>query len=523
MRDGSTGRGLVPRKVKGFRDLDPATNALRWRLVETASRVYASYGFEHWDTPLLEYADCLGKYLPESNEAAEGVYAFPNPEREPIPDAEGAPLRDVDNRVLFEHALVTLRYDLTAPLARKYAEDLWEGRKNPGRVPPLFRRFQYGPVFRFEQKLDPGRFREFWQLDFDTVGVSDVTCDAEVAMILSDALEALGLARGTWEIRVNSRNLHQGLFERVGLAGDEARCRDVLRVLDKVDKIGVSGVEAELGAGRVDASGSKVDGLRLDAATIGTLTGYLDGTQGAASRADVLGRLEAQVGGTPSGTLGLSELRVIDDTLTALGYGEDRVVFDPSVARGLAYYTGPVFEAVSKLEVRDEHGAIRRFGSICGGGRYDGLVERMLGVRVPATGASIGVDRLADLLSRVEAGRRTSPVLVLALGSRQRVEQHRAAAELRAAGIPAEVYFGMQAKMKAQLAYADARGCAVAVLLGSEEVERGVVALKDLDMGKKLAAGITDRAEWRSGASAQVEVPRAGLVDAVRELLASRG
>jgi histidyl-tRNA synthetase len=142
---------------------------------------------------------------------------------------------------------------------------------------------------------------------------------------------------------------------------------------------------------------------------------------------------------------------------------------------------------------------------------------------VPATGASIGVDRLADLLSRVEAGRRTSPVLVLALGSRQRVEQHRAAAELRAAGIPAEVYFGMQAKMKAQLAYADARGCAVAVMLGSEEVERGVVALKDLDMGKKLAAGITDRAEWRSGASAQVEVPRAGLVDAVRELLASRG
>jgi histidyl-tRNA synthetase len=512
--------GVVPRKIKGFRDIGPELNGRRWQLVEAVSAVYRRYGFEHWDTPALEYADCLGKYLPDSDTIEEGVYSFRNPEPEPLLDAEGRELRDELNNVLMERQFLALRYDLTAPLARKYAEGLWSTRSS-GATPPLFRRYQFGPVYRFEAKLDPGRFREFWQLDFDTVGVADVTCDAEACCILADALEEIGLERGTFEVRVNNRKLHQGLFERAGIAGDETLCREVIRVVDKLDKIGAAGVADELGKGRKDPlSGAFNEGLDLGAGIASLVVDYVESCLGVVEREEVLARLEPMVGGTPAGRQGLDELAIIHAALSAQGYGPDRVVFDPSVARGLAYYTGPVFEAVSKLEVRDESGAIRRFGSICGGGRYDGLVERLLGIRVPATGASIGVDRLVDLMSRVRpTSRAPAPVLVVTMDRSLGHEYQAIAGELRAAGIDTEVYYGLQGRLKAQLAYADQKGCPVAVIAGSDEIAKGTVSIKNLHLGKSLSSSIQDRSRWLGAQPAQVEVSRGDMAATVRKML----
>ena len=517
-------RGTIPRKIKGFRDIDPQTNALRWKLIRAAAAVYRRYGFEHWDTPALEYAECLGKHLPDADTPEEGVYSFRNPEREPVLDTRGRDLRDAQNNVLMENHFLALRYDLTAPLARRYAEHLQAQRKQgiyqKGAKPPLYRRFQYGPVYRFEAKLDPGRFREFWQLDFDTVGVEDTDCDAEACCVLCDALEGIGLARGTFELRVNNRKLHAGLFEGLGV-DDPGLAGDIVRVVDKGDKIGLDGVAAELGSGWKDpASGAFIDGLGLETGVIDGVVAYVSSCEGLQTRSEVLGQLDRLVGDTPSGRAGLDELSEMDAMLSALGYGEERVVFDPAVARGLAYYTGPVFEAVSKLEVRDEKGKVRRFGSIAGGGRYDGLVERLLGVRVPATGASIGVDRLVDLLSRLSEGAAAlGPVLVTVMDRSQHVEYQRIASELRAAGIETELFYGMQKKMKAQMSYADAKGCPITIIAGGNEFANGTVSVKNLRLGRALAATITDRDEWRNAQPAQVEVPRAKLAETVRAML----
>ncbi len=517
-------RGIIPRRVKGFRDIDPDINRLRWKVIEAASRVYRSYGFEHWDTPCLEYAECLGKYLPDDDSADEGVYSFRNPEQEPVLDEVGRPLRDDQNQVLMEGHHLALRYDLTAPLARQYAEQLWadkiRGYYKSGAHPPLFRRYQFGPVYRFEAKLDPGRYREFWQLDFDTVGVLDPSCDAEVACVLCDALEAIGLSRSSFEVRVNNRKLHQGLFEKLGFGDDAGLARDILRVVDKHDKLGIEGVLAELTAGRKDpASGAFIDGLGLAAPLADAVAAYVDSCRDVQGRTAVLERLAPLVEGTVSGSQGLAELRAIDEVLGALGYDERTVVFDPTVARGLAYYSGPVFEVVSKLEYRDDKGRLRRFGSICGGGRYDGLVEQLLQLRVPATGAAIGVDRLVELLRRSQAVASQAPVLVTVMDKKRLPEYQRIAAELRSAGIAAEVYFGLKRKIKAQFAYADSRGCPAAVIAGGNEFAKGTVSVKDLRLGKELSASIKDREQWTRAQPAQVEVPRAALASTVQGML----
>jgi len=513
-------RGLIPRKVKGFRDIDPALNEQRNRLVQVASKVYRSYGFEHWDSPILEYAECLGKYLPDQDTADEGVYSFRNPELEPILDMKGNGLRDSSNNVLMDNHLLSLRYDLTAPLARKYAEELWTG-SGQTKSPTLFRRYQYGPVYRFEAKLDPGRYREFWQMDFDTVGASDVASDAEACCILSDTLEALGLARGSYEIRVNTRNLHKGLFEKLGIS-DEGVARDVLRVIDKYDKIGEAGIAAELGEGRVDPlSKAKIPGLGMPLDQVQTLVNYVQSCIGVQGRENVLARLEPLLGDTPTGRFGLDELQRIHEILNGLDYLDNRVVFDPSIARGLAYYTGPVFEAVSKLEYRDASGKVRGFGAICGGGRYDGLVEKLLGIKVPATGASIGVDRLLELLRQTQQLEiaATGPVLILVMDQQYMLEYQKFAKELRQAGIAAEVYYGQKSKMKAQMSYADQRQAPVVVIAGGNEFEQGTVSVKDLRRGKELSDQITDRSQWLSDKPAQMEVPRADLVATVKGML----
>ncbi len=517
-------RGTIPRKIKGFRDIDANLNALRHHIVETASRVYKSYGFEHWDTPVLEYADVLGKYMPDDDTVEQGVYAFRNPEAEPVLLEDGNEMRDAEGRAIMENHLLALRYDLTAPLARLYAESLWLDFKRKqvqeGRS-PLFRRFQYGPVFRYEVKLMPGRFREFWQLDFDTVGTDDVATDAEACMILSDAMEAIGLKPGTFVVKVNNRKVLKGFLQGIGILDEETE-QGILRIIDKLDKVGWESVELELGPGRTDKSGAGVPGMGLDTGVIDKIISFLKSTNGLDSREDVLAKLASSVGDHPVAQEGLAELRKMHHIWESLGFDETKIVFDPALMRGMAYYTGPVFEVESLLTYKDEKGTRRKVGSICGGGRYDDLVNRLLGMKVPATGASIGVDRLAEVLrmSMPELAQATGPVLIAYFDDELQTTYYQIARELRKAGIEAEVYCGFFKgfrKIKKQMSYADQKNCPAVVLLGGDEAAKGVVTVKNLRLGKELSSKIADKQEWNR--LVQKEVPRSELVAHLKEIL----
>lgn len=517
-------RGTIPRIVKGFRDIDAAGNELRWKIIDAAREVYKKYGFEQLDTPMMEYADAIGKYMPDEDTVDKGVYSFRNPEIEPVLDAKGKKLQDEEGKVIMENHPLALRYDLTAPLARHYAESMWEDfRKNviaEGRA-PLFRRYAFGPVFRYEVKLAPGRFREFWQLDFDSVGTADVGADAEVCMILSEALEAIGLDRGTYIVKVNNRKVLKGFLQSVGVQEEEQEGA-ILRVFDKLDKIGWEDMKLELGKGRTDSSGAEVAGLGLSDALIQNIIDYLKGFENANTRAEILAQLEASLSDNKVAKEGIAELKKIDGILSALDFGEERVIFDPTLIRGMAYYTGPVFEVECLLTYKDRKGKERRVGSICGGGRYDGLVENLLNMKVPGTGASIGVDRLAALLTLTgKAGKKQDgPVLIAYFDDSLAGEYQKIARDLRAEGINTEVYYGFYKgfkKMKKQMKYADDKGCPIVVLMGENEAERGTAMVKNLKLGTQLADQISDKKEFRE--RIQKEVKREDLVAYVKEQL----
>ncbi len=518
-------RGVIPRKIKGFRDITPAMNRRRWQVINAAARVYKAYGFEHWDTPVMEYAECIGKYVPDEESMnpseREGIYTFVNPEQEPVFYNDWTIAKDGEKTIMDRFPLV-LRYDLTAPLARVYAESLWT-EKLKGAVKteksPLFRRYQYGPLYRFEAKLDPGRYREFWQLDFDSVGTADITADAEIPMILADAMEAIGMKRGAYVIKANNRKIVQGFLHGLDIR-DEAAAQNILRIIDKLDKIGLDGVRGELGKGREDEfSKAFIPGLNLTAGTVGRIIEFFKSYTSAGLRSETLASLRANAGGNELLQAGIDELAAIDAILVGSGFDETRVRFDPTLIRGMSYYTGPVFEVASLQTYTDAKGNERNIGSIGGGGRYDGLVERLLGIKVPATGASIGIDRLCELLELLEQNDAPAdgPVFICMFDSALMREYQTIAAELRSAGIPAEVYYGMQKGLNKQLAYADKKGCSIAILLGSDEAAKGIVSMKNLKLGREIAADVTDKAEWTK--RVQSEVRREDVVEAVRRIL----
>jgi histidyl-tRNA synthetase len=379
-----------------------------------------------------------------------------------------------------------------------------------------------GPVWRNE-KPGPGRFRQFYQCDADTVGSASVAADAEICAMLADALEAVGIERGDYIVRVNNRKVLNGVMEVAGVldpSDPEKFAHErgiVLRAIDKLDRLGVEGVRALLGEGRKDESGDVTKGAGLGANQAEIVMGFM-----AAKRdtgAETVARLRALVGASTLGIEGVDELETIAALLAAQGYGPDRIVIDPSVVRGLGYYTGPVFEAELTFEILDEKGRKRQFGSVAGGGRYDDLVKRFTGQSVPATGVSIGVDRLlAALRAKGRAGGETAGPVVVTVMDRDRMADYMAmAAELRRAGIRAEVYLGNPKNFGNQLKYADKRASPVAVIQGSSEAEKGTVILKDLVLGARIAAGASLE-EWKQR-PAQLEIPRAELVAAVRQML----
>ena len=510
---------------KGFPDYFGAEVTQRAEMLRTIAGVYHRYGFDALESSGVETVEALGKYLPDVDRPNAGVFAW----QEDEDDGKGDWL--------------ALRYDLTAPLARVYAQ-----HRND--LPTPYRRYAMGPVWRNE-KPGPGRFRQFYQCDADTVGAPSVAADAEICAMLADCLEAVGIPRGDYVVRVNNRKVLNGVLgglrteaatkehpirrfsdamplqeSELGFVSTDA----VLRTIDKFDKVGAEGIVELLTTGRKDQSGAFIDGVGLSFSDAEKVVEFL--VSKGRDNNETLESLRAlfEEPDLPDGTYvrneglqGVDELAEMAELLEALGYGSDRILIDPSVVRGLGYYTGPVYEAELTFEIKDEKGRKRQFGSVAGGGRYDDLVKRFTGQEVPATGVSIGVDRLLAALHAKGRMQTTEhgPVVVTVMDRDRMADYQAMVAELRQAGIRAEVYLGNPKNFGNQLKYADRRNSPAAVIEGGDEKAKGVVQVKDLILGAKIAENATLE-EWKDRPS-QFEVPRGDLVARVKEILADHG
>ncbi len=471
---------LKARQPRGFADRSPADIKATEAMMATIREVYERYGFDPVETPFFEYTDALGKFLPDTDRPNEGVFS----------------LQDDDEQWM------SLRYDLTAPLARHFAQNI-----NTLQTP--YRTYRAGWVFRNE-KPGPGRFRQFMQFDADSVGAPGPTADAEMCMMMCDTMEALGFEPGEYVVRVNDRRVLDGVMDALGIDEPEKRL-GVLRSIDKLDKFGIEGVRLLLGPGRKDESGDFTKGVELAESEISALEAVVMSS-------------DALPTGNAATSDGQKSLATIEKLSNDCGYNSERIRIDPSCVRGLEYYTGTVFECELLAEIPNEKGETVVFGSVAGGGRYDGLVKRFTGQDIPATGFSIGVSRLATALKNLgKLGGQdlAGPVLVTvmdrdthALAGYQQMVQ-----ELRTAGIRAEMYQGNPKQFGKQLQYADRRNSPIAIIQGGDEREADKVQIKDLIEGKRMAEKITDNEQWRASRPAQQVVDRADLVATVRSVL----
>ncbi|WP_332718667.1 histidine--tRNA ligase [Pelagibacterium mangrovi] len=493
---------IEPRLPRGFVDSEPADLAAIEEMVGKIRHVYQRYGFDPLQTPFLEYTETLGKFLPDTDRPNAGVFS----------------VQDDDEQWM------SLRYDLTAPLARYFAQNYQD-------LPKPFRSYRQGWVFRNE-KPGPGRFRQFMQFDADTVGAAGPEADAEICMMMADTMDALGL-QGKYVVRVNNRKVLDGVLQSIGVV-DEVQKLSVLRAIDKLDKFGPEGVRLLLGEGRKDESGDFTEGARLDeqqctaiikAVSIENAEQLFD----LAAPEDIAGYEDAYFSVpelsayklTKTFADGVEELREMQALFTSAGYDPDRIKIDPSVVRGLEYYTGPVFEIELTFKVQNEKGQDVVFGSVGGGGRYDGLVSRFRNEETPATGFSIGVSRLASALrltGNLSSAPTTGPVVVTVMEKDRIADYQKMVADLRTAGIRAELFLGASKNMGKQMKYADKRNAPAVIIQGSDEREQGVVQIKDLAEGAEAAASITDNAAWKTERPGQYSVPRAQMVDFVKQI-----
>jgi histidyl-tRNA synthetase len=490
---------LKARLPRGLEDRGPAALKATREMTEKIRAVYERYGFEPVETPSFEYTDALGKFLPDQDRPNEGVFSF----------------QDDDEQ------WISLRYDLTAPLARYVAE-------NFETLPKPYRSYRAGYVYRNE-KPGPGRFRQFMQFDADTVGSGSPAADAEMCMMAADTMEALGIARGSYVVKVNNRKVLDGVMESIGLGGDENASRrlTVMRAVDKLDRLGVEGVKQLLGEGRKDESGDYTKGAGLEPIFANRLLEFVAPSEPTINQSDdILFTMPAHWDELATNTNcrdGGRELLEIRKLCESAGYAADRVKVDQTIVRGLEYYTGPVFEVELLLETKDEKGRPVRFGSVGGGGRYDGLVSRFRGEPVPATGFSIGVSRLQaalTLLGELDSRPAFGPVVVTVFDRDRVADYQKMVAQLRSADIRAELYLGNPKNMGNQLKYADRRNAPCVIIQGSDEKARGEVQIKDLIEGAKAAAAIASNQEWRESRPAQFSCKEDEIVAKVREVLA---
>jgi len=475
-RDKKKSKRVSPELLKGFRDYPPSEEIARQKLVTVFREVFESFGFSPLQTPALERVEVL-KGSDYGSDNLETIFSFTGPEK-------------VD---------MALRFEMTASLARYVAG-------NP-ELPLPFRRYQVGPVWRVD-KPGPGRFREFTQFDIDSVGTSSMLADAEIMAAIARSFEKLGLPQ--YRIRYSNRRLLNGLAEFAGITDDQAP--DVFRVLDKLEKQGMEAVKLELGPGRIDLSGDKIPGLNLPDKQIAILEKYL--TLQADPSIDGLAAASDMLGGVKEAEEGIDELRQIGDYLSYFGVPSDKARVDLTIVRGLGYYTGPVFETYL-----DD---IPEVGSVFAGGRYDGLVERFLGRKIPGTGASAGIDRLlAAMTSRnlIAPDTTISQVIVTVMDRKRLPDYIKILSEIRSNGIRAELFLGETKNLTKQLRYADKVGIPVAVILGSDEFENGQVTVKNLIAGRVQAQEVGDREEWLKAENIQETIPRENLISHIRALL----
>ena len=480
---------LRARLPRGLADRGPAEIAATRAMVERIREVFERYGFEPVETPAMEFTEALGKFLPDQDRPNEGVFSF----------------QDDDEQ------WISLRYDLTAPLARYVAE-------NFDSLPKPYRSYREGYVYRNE-KPGPGRFRQFMQFDADTVGSASPAADAEMCMMAADTMEALGIGRGQYVVKVNNRKVLDGVRDAIGVT-DNAQWLTIMRAIDKLDRLGISGVQDLLGEGRKDESGDFTKGAGLSRADIVLVTSVIDQVS---DTEENIAQIDIRLRDSETGQRGREELEQIIKLVAASGYGADRIIIDPSVVRGLEYYTGPVYEVELLLDTKDEKGRAVRFGSVGGGGRYDGLVSRFRGEPVPATGFSIGVSRLQaalTMLGKLDTKPEFGPVVVTVFDRDRVADYQKMVASLRNANIRAELYLGNPKNMGNQLKYADKRNSPCAIIQGSDEKARGEVQIKDLIDGAKAAAAIASNQEWRETRPAQFSCGEDEIVTKVREVLA---
>lgn len=486
---------IKPQRPRGFEDLSGSSLSELLQLRDSIQKVYGLYGFEPLETGIVEYSDVIGSFLPDQDRPNEGVFSF----------------EDDDKR------WVSLRYDLTSGLARYVAE-------NFDSLPKPYRRYQSGWVFRNE-KPGPGRYRQFYQIDADTIGSDNALSDAEMCMMFSDAIQNTGIEVGNYVIRLSNRKILDGIIDSLNIKGNSSGSEinlSIMRSIDKLDRLGLMGVEQLLGEGRKDDSGDYTKGAGLEKSDIKQILSFLESgiESKILSREACLKNLSNQFSTNEIFNEALEELNEISKIIDAAGYDENKIIIDPSVVRGLGYYTGPVYEADLTFDMETDQG-LEKFGSIGGGGRYDDLVSRLKGVRVPSTGISVGISRLSSALKYINQSEENSEalsVVVLVMDKEKRSEYYKIASNLRNEGISSECYSG-DGGMKAQLKYADKRNARLAIIIGEDEVSSKSAIIKDLYIGKEFADKIFDNKEWRSGKDSQQNVPIKDLINSVKSIL----
>ena len=464
----------------GFADRQEEELLIRDLLISNIKKIMSKYGFQYLETPSFEYTDSIGKFLPDKDRPSEGVFSFED-----------------------EKKWLSLRYDLTAPLARYAA-------KNFDSLPRPFKRFQLGTVWRNE-KPGPGRFREFLQFDADYIGTSNLFSDAELCFLISEILNSCGLEKSEFIIKISNRKLSKGLLEKLNIT-DEQKQSITLRAIDKLDRVGAEGVQYLLGKGRKDKSGDFTKGAELEESQIKEIIKFLNIKNLSDKNFERIREIAAD---NESMNDGIKELELMEKYFSLFNF--TNYIFDPTVVRGLEYYTGPIFEANLTFGVKNNKGQEIEFGSVGGGGRYDDLVKRFNNQDCPSTGISVGLDRLiyAILQKNKIKVEKKNPVLICVFDEKYMDFYIKILNVLRSKNISAEIYSG-SSNIKSQFKYADKRGCDFVILCGDDEVSKNVVTIKNLNVGKQMSENIKDRSEWKQSSEAQKTVAFDQLLNEIK-------
>ncbi len=464
----------------GFADRQEEELLIRDLLISNIKKIMSKYGFQYLETPSFEYTDSIGKFLPDKDRPSEGVFSFED-----------------------EKKWLSLRYDLTAPLARYAA-------KNFDSLPRPFKRFQLGTVWRNE-KPGPGRFREFLQFDADYIGTSNLFSDAELCFLISEILNSCGLEKSEFIIKISNRKLSKGLLEKLNIT-DEQKQSITLRAIDKLDRVGVEGVQYLLGKGRKDKSGDFTKGAELEESQIKEIIKFLNIKNLSDKNFERIREIAVD---NKSMNDGIKELELMEKYFSLFNF--TNYIFDPTVVRGLEYYTGPIFEANLTFGVKNNKGQEIEFGSVGGGGRYDDLVKRFNNQDCPSTGISVGLDRLiyAILQKNKIKAEKKNPVLICVFDEKYMDFYIKILNSLRSKNISAEIYSG-SSNIKSQFKYADKRGCDFVILCGDDEVSKNVVTIKNLNVGKQMSENIKDRSEWKQSSEAQKTVAFDQLLNEIK-------